>query len=910
MKKLFAIFLVLTMLIPMGLTAQAAEVGKQEFYVINWDEGGGYDDFENVYYTPYFWTDGEKLEKTGVYTVSCPSVGGGTPEAIAANLKELFDTYPEGARYVNFTSPIASPIRRLSDICFQGHLVPQVAEWMEKFFKAYKEIGGKIDGIISDVEYTNIYAFYIHSEYYKTDPLVYNKIVNNPEYQEKIRPELVKRGFKFYSPVTENTPEIFGIHPNAPAEYASCDEIWDTVMQSYQSSIVDECCAAAFKYFPDIVLNNYSSVDGRSWINGSSGGNREAAGNASNEVFYSTRPSGSFFKDGNKFVFPAVRTRVDGVFENTNYNRFLYEANYAKTIRQSADEYVTWWIAHAYYNNQAHNAYYAELLYHLGMQDPEAFHGYIMRQDCVTDGSRDEEKFMNALKITDQCLEQLNKVAGYADRKAIITGPEWNHEYVMSGMYAGGRNIWRLTPNDAVTTLEACQVKDAKDPTFKIGGETITFPGGKIITDDEIYDIGTFGFWIETAADVTPVVTRVAEHFRLVDPTYQETFEGFEAGTEWNFNNAKPATAWENKKQGSGTAVVIADPANANNKVVEVKGGYHFQLVKIPKNVRAGDAYAKNQAWEVTVTIPADVAEDDELQLLKIIPEKKTAKDKGFKIVGTKVYYDNAGSYVEMTGVTLTAGGKYTFIREMDFSVTDAFTCDYYVYDATGALVGKMMDIPAADKDIPVYSLGMTLKNPSGAGILLDDFRIYPTKTTASFATYNAETGIKAAGTETGNVAYRLSWLNTAQTEKSYTVMAAYYDGETLISEEIVKEIKLPANGDGVTVGVAENKQAGKVMKLYLKDNNPAEGEEAPDAPAPGTDATVPAPTDPNAGAPVEGEGSDNKMIIIIAAGAAVVVIAVVVIVIVASKKKKKAVSTEETAAETTAETPEEKTEE
>ena len=370
MKKLLAIFLILAMLIPMGISVQADNTAKKPFTLVNWEESGVglYDTYENVFHTPYFWTNGDKLQSTGVYTVSCPQVGGGTPEAIAKNLKELFDKYPDGARYVNFTSPIASPIRRMSDICFQGHLVPQIVEWMEKFFKAYKEVGGKIDGIISDVEYTNIYASYIYSEYYTKDPLVYKKIVENPEYKEKIRPELEARGFKFYSPVTDDTPEIFGIHPNAPSEYSACDDIWDRVMQNYQASIVDECCAAAFKYFPNIVLNDYSSVDSKTWISGSSGGNREAAGNASNEVFYSTRPANSFFLDGVKPKFPTVRTRVDGLFENTAYNRFLYEANYAKSIRQSADEYVTWWVAHAYYgewkHDKVHTPYYAELLYH------------------------------------------------------------------------------------------------------------------------------------------------------------------------------------------------------------------------------------------------------------------------------------------------------------------------------------------------------------------------------------------------------------------------------------------------------------------------------------------------------------------------------------------------------------------
>jgi len=956
MKKLFAIFLVLAMLIPMCLSVQAEEAAKKPFSLVNWEDVGidDYDSFEYVYYTPYFWANPDYVVK-GELRISAPSIGGSGIKGMAEALKELFDTYPEGARYINF-SPLASCMKRLSDICYSEAVPPLISAWVDEFMAEYKAIGGKLDGVIIDVEYLNIYAYYINSNYFKTDPLVYDKIVKNPAYAEKIRPELEARGFKFYSPVTPNTPEIYGIQPNvATGEYAACDDIWDTVMRNYQCDIITESMAPMWKYFPDAVLNDYSAYDAKPWINGGAGGIKESAGNAGNEVFYSTSPDPSFFKDGNKFKYPAIKTRVDGVFDNNAYNRFLYEANYAKNISAAADDMMTWWIAHAYYgeakNPYVHTPYYCELLYHLGLMDPEIFFGYIMRQDCKTGAEQDSEKFANALKIVDQCLGQLTKVAGYADRTAIKTGAQWNHAYVLSGMTAGGKNIWRLTPDNNVISLEDFRVADAKDPTFKVNGETVTFPGGKIIEDDEIFDVGTYGFWIETPANVTPVITRVDNYFRVANPTYQETFESYEAGTEWDFNNAKPATAWENKKQGSGTAVVIADPANADNKLVEIKGGYNFKLVKLPKNVRSGDNYAKHQAWEVTVTLPSDVTDDDELILLNIIPEKKTGKDKGFKVVGTKVYYDQNGEYVELSGVTLTAGGKYTFIRELDYTTADAFTCDYYVYDAAGAVVGKAKDIPIADKDIPVYSLGMNVKNPSGAGVLLDDYRIYPTKTTADFTTFNAVTGMAATGSETGNVAYRLSWLNTAQREKSHTVMAAYYDGETLLSEEAVVEVKMPANGDGVFTGVVENKQAGKVLKLYLKDNNPAEDEDVvtdggakPEIAHPeGTtaeDATVtvtkdgvvlwqgPGQGSTQCGTANSGEqlkisatitvdgtvwGKDEDrgwlvlgdtnydevikqrdsdknppMIIIIAAAVAVVVIAVVVVVIVVSKKKKK----------------------
>jgi len=905
MKRLFAILLCFAMLLPMGTIAQAEEVAKKPFSLVNWEDSGisEYGAYENVYYTPYFWTNKENVIK-GVYKVSCPSLGGSTIPEMAAALKAKFDTYPEGARYVNFTSPIASTIKAVYDLCFQGHVVPMVSEWIDEFMAEYKRIGGKLDGIISDVEYLGIYSYYIYNGdkqfdfSAKNDPLVYKKIVEHPEYQEKIRPMLVERGFKFYSPVTDNTPEIFGISPKAPAEYANCDDIWDTVMQNYQAQIVTECCEPVWKYFPDAVVNDYTSKDVKPWISvNSSGGIRNASGNAGNEQFYSTRPSGSFFKDGIKPLYPAIKTRVDAVFTNTDYNRFLYEANHAKSIRAAADDMLTWWVAHAYYNDQAYNAYYSELIFHLGLQDPEVYLGYIMRQDCKTDGTQDSAKYKNALKIVDQCLEQLNKVAGYADRKAIITGAEWNHEYVLSGMYAGGKNIWRLTPDNNVISLEDFLVADAKDPTFTVNGETITFPGGKIIKDDKIYDVGTYGFWIETAADVTPVVTRVAEYFRVANPTYQETFESFEAGTEWNYNNALPATVWENKKVGNGTAIVIADPANADNQLLEVKGNYNFKLVKLPQNVRAGDNYAKRQAWEVTVTIPSDVSAEDELTLLNIIPEKRTAKDKGIKLAGTKVYYDNAGEFVELAGVELTAGGKYTILRQMNFTTEDAFTYDLYICDAEGKEVAKVKKIPLADQNIPVYALGMNVKNASGAAVLLDDFRIYPTKTAADFVTYNATTGmaVEAGKADAGNVAYRLSWLNTEQTEKPYTVMAAYYDGETKISEEAVKEIKLPANGDGIITGVVENKQEGKQLLVYLKDNNPPEEEDIPT-------------TDKPADEPVDDEktGLDTQTIIIIAAAAAAVVIAIVVVVVVTASKKKKAAQTEEIAEET----PEEKTEE
>ena len=184
--------------------------------------------------------------------------------------------------------------------------------------------------------------------------------------------------------------------------------------------------------------------------------------------------------------------------------------------------------------------------------------------------------------------------------------------------------------------------------------------------------------------------------------------------------------------------------------------------------------------------------------------------------------------------------------------------------------------------------------------------------------------------------------------------MAAYYDGDKLVSEEAVKEVKMAADFDGIVTGVVENKQEGKQLLVYLKDNNPIEDltvlekpvtvtvnkddvtlREGPGAnyaqgaavangqtltvteTVPGigctwgkveggwvvledTDFFTNSVDDPQQ----DGEGLDTTMIIIIAATAAIV-IAVVVIVIVASAKKKKKPAAEE-ATDTEENTPEE----
>jgi hypothetical protein len=341
-----------------------------------------------------------------------------------------------------------------------------------------------------------------------------------------------------------------------------------------------------------------------------------------------------------------------------------------------------------------------------------------------------------------------------------------------------------------------------------------------------VYD-GTCGYWVETATDVKPIITRQADHHKN-NPAYGEDYEAYEIGTEYIFKNALPENCWEAKKVGNGTGTVIADPSNADNKVLALTGNYTLKNVLLPQNITAGDTYAENQAWEVEVTIPSDMATDAELVLLNASGDKKKTVDGGFKIVGNKVYYSQGEEYIELSGVTLTPGSKYRFVRDMDFNVADTYTCDYYVYDATGELIGSAKDIALAAIEIPVEGIAMSCTGISGEAVLLDNYKIYPTHVGYDFELYDEKTGMQITDLDTPrdkNIAYRFSWLNSTNKEKTYSVMAAYYEGDKLVEEKVIKEIKLAANFEGLDYGVVEVPE-GQSVKVYLRNDNPADDDD------------------------------------------------------------------------------------
>ena len=877
MKKILAILLVIAMLLPMCFTTTAAGASDVEIKPFNIStslkEG-----FDNIWPKIHFWTRvSEDYVTEDSIKVSAMDVGGKTPTEVAENLKPIFDEYPDGMRYIRFTSFRAALFTLIDDTIYMDRGLKVIKAWFEEFIEHYHSIGGKIDGISVDIEYVDGNAYYL-TQAAKKDPYVYQKIVENPNYATRIRPMLEERGFKFYPNVTDLTPEIYGINSKSGDEYAQSRSIWNTVVRNHLNQYVNEGVLEPLqKYYPDGQVFDYQSRDTYAWqkMPGdqgaiAQGGNYMVAGNVNYFNTYASRPGTGFFKEDGQVRYVKIPSYNEAAYEDNPFNMVKFETIFAKNLKASAPNGKITSIV-AYYNystregSYGNKPYYSESFYHTAMMDPDPLAGYIEEDEVIRAGN----DVHDTMEVVSKLLDELTRIVGAADRKYLELPYTWNDNFVLTGMYAGGKNYFRLTPDNSegYTKLEDFVVKGAKDPTFTYKGQTITFPSGKIIEDAKIPIVGTFGFWIETDQDVLPVVT-YSENRYSEFPALLETYETYETG-DFDVTTAFPTSCWELKKDKTGAAKVVAD---GDNKVLALSGTYSMKLTDILKNITAGDSYAKNQAWEIDVTVPADMAADAEIVLLNVYADKSKQAEGGFKIAGGKIYYDNAGSYVELAGVDVSAGGKFALKRNLDFTKEDAFTCDYTVYDADGKVLGEVKDVPMATKvKIPVTRVGISVSKITGNAVQLDNLKMYASGLAADFELYNAKTGMQYTDLETAkdsNTAYRLSWMNATAYEKVYSIIAEYSDG----TSKVIEEIKMAPGTDFVSTGIVEVKE-GQTVKLYARNDSQAEPENGG---KPGT----------NKGDSTGAKSDDTTILIIVLVVAVVLVGIAITVVLLMSKKK------------------------
>ena len=501
------------------------------------------------------------------------------------------------------------------------------------------------------------------------------------------------------------------------------------------------------------------------------------AGNTANENFYLRRPYGNARDTSSKYKTPVTYNQA--VYEDSPFNSFLMDTAAFKDIYASSEnKQLSVWITGFNYkpdtgpkNGLCYSPYYAETLYHIGLLDPKPFIGYIIAPRD-TDMNDDPYDYSDIMRNISDVLNELTRVVGYADRKPIFVPRAWNSNFVLSGMYAAGRNVWRITPNTCEgTTLEEFKVKD-QAPTFSVNGETVIFPQGRIIKDKSVHATGTCGYWVETPANVMPVIINDADRYEKY-PAYEENFETYDVGTTFSKSTVRHPDGWIIGAKG------FTVQSHNGSKALEMSGTAVIENTKIPMNVTAGDSYAKQQLWEVTVTVPSS----GELTVLSCAED-----DSGIRIAGGKAYYNGS---TELASVT--AGQTYIISREMDFRNASAFTSTYTVRNADGTVVAQKAGVAMKQVSIPVKNIGFSCTNVDKAYI--DNYRLQAIGVTAELRLYEADTGMRIAdvtAATTEDTVYRLSWYNASG---DYQVAKIYNNGK------LIQTIEMPSGADSFTTG-------------------------------------------------------------------------------------------------------------
>ena len=789
MKKLLAVFLVLAILVSLGavVPGSAAKYEKSPFYFVNWQDST-YGEFpDNVDAMPrLILSDIEK----GDTKVTISLFGTTDIPTMAQKLKEEFDSRPEGMRYINFPMEIAQQVEYM---IYMDKTVAMFKAWVKEFFTEYKRIGGKIDGLIMDMEYSSIYAHYIQAAYKAKTTIkdeeegteetvqlnknIYNDIVNDPRYATDVRPYLAERGFKFSTPNGDKS-EIYPISNKSSLEYA----IWNTVMHNRVCKYLNEACSPFMELYPDADVSNYKFAGNNIWAESTAerggqvdGGNTMYAGNTANANFYLRRPHADMRDTTTEYKTPITYNQA--VYEEIPFNAFLMETSAFKSMYAASDnKKISVWITGFNYGVESrpeyglnYSPYYAETLLHIGLLDPQPFIGYVIGPRD-TDMNDDPYDFTDIIQNISDVMSELTRVVGYADRKPIYIQRNWNSNFVLSGMYAAGRNVWRITPNTCQgTTLEEFKVQD-KAPTFSIDGETVIFPQGRIIEDKKVHATGTCGYWVETPADVTPVIITDEDRYEMY-PAYEENFETYNVGTTFSKSTACHPDGWIIGAKG------FTVQEHNGSKALEMSGTAVLENTKIPKNVTAGDSYAKQQIWEVTVTVPSS----GELTVLSCADD-----DSGIRIAGGKVYYNGS---TELASVA--AGKTYLISREVDFRNENAFTSTYTVYDEEGEMVAQKAGVAMKQVSLPVKNIGFSCTDVDKAYI--DNYRLRATGVTTELRLYEADTGMRIADTSAAtkeDAVYRVSWMNATG---EYQIAKVYNNGK------LIQTIEMPSGTDSFT---------------------------------------------------------------------------------------------------------------
>lgn len=431
---------------------------------------------------------------------------------VAKEAARYLKAMPEGRRAIDIRFVMTEITKDRENLVFWDNGTEKVRELHLEFFEALKNEGAELDYVIDDLE-ADMSNWSIKKQE------VADSITNHPRYATEIRPELEKRNFKFGDESQGDLYYVINYRKDTSAY-----NIWNRAMDG--DRIVYYHNRAAYEpisqFYPDVKLSNYgsSAYNGETKIiTGAAhksylGGPGINIGTHSSPVCYGmlihlTYPGNA--PDGYPF----------NEFKKTAYNNMLMEVIKVNSAVLSTEggKIMPWvglknWSSSGY-GNFFITKYYEEFILHLGLMNPDPF--LIYNHGSTKQG--DDEVLLSKL------FTQLDELAGFDGKKTLLTeAASWDDRYILSGMSAGGRNVWRITP-DLYTpgiSLENFLI-DSEKPTFQIGNQVVVFPEGSYIyTPKE--NLAEYGYWVISPAGTYPEELRVDGIEEPAEPIFTEDF--------------------------------------------------------------------------------------------------------------------------------------------------------------------------------------------------------------------------------------------------------------------------------------------------------------------------------------------------------------------------------------------------
>lgn len=531
-------------------------------------------------------------------------------ELMAKSIKSELDTRPEGRKNLFIANDLL-PFNWAENYIYWEKGVETTKEYLEKFFDEYYNIGGELDMIFTDAEQApgmwhlgNV----ANANKVEIDDML-AAIAADTRYAQ-FKAELVAAG---YDTADDNGVELSSIFKTTVSNnYHYFNNLTQRRTAKYLTEAV---YTPAVKHFANVKYSEYGFADGKEWTGVMSnlhknylGGNQNKAGTHSSPVVYG----------GREYFVARLYDDIGGESHalktpSTDFGELLGTVINLRTVAESdKDAKIMPWISVSDNEDFINSGYYYEKLFHVGMHNPDPFMFFGPSSDPTP---------------ATAALDELNSLVAYKDRKSLNTEqivlqsdnkpvdgaetpgywvvsktPTVNAKYVLSGIYAGGRNIWRITPDMTAVSREDFLVSTSP-LKFKVGDVTVEFPQGEII-DKGDNALGV-GYWVTTPKDVMPQITYDGEKETFAAKIeYRDSDNGAVINSISEAKNADAVVTYKGMPSGGAGFIMAQYKDNALVKVELKKCGVfsdkgHAAIFNIGETDKANDI--KFFLWDNTM---------------------------------------------------------------------------------------------------------------------------------------------------------------------------------------------------------------------------------------------------------------------------------------------------------------------